>query len=90
MKPDPNRVKAINHLKKRSNGMAEKGVHISKNLIKKSFEEGKELEDVLLEYRCTPIPHLNKAPSELLMSRLLRTTIPISSKKLIPDSQYKK
>lgn len=45
--------------------MAEKAVHIAKTLIRKATEDGKEMNDLLLEYRCTPIPHLNKSPTEL-------------------------
>lgn len=77
----------------RSNGMAEKGVHIAKTIIKKSLEEGKDINEFLLEYRCTPIPALSKSPSEILMSRLLRTTVPIAKKQLKPkvsgNIQYK-
>jgi len=71
----------------RSNGLAEKAVHISKQLLKKCQTEKVDLETALLEYRCTPIIELNASPSELLMSRLLRTKLPISKDKLKPTLQ---
>ncbi|KAL4082362.1 hypothetical protein QTP88_030027, partial [Uroleucon formosanum] len=65
----------------RSNGLAEKAVHISKQLLKKCHSEKVDLETAQLEYRYTPIVELNASPSELLMSRLLKTKLPISKDK---------
>lgn len=41
------------------------------------------LENLLLEYRVTPIQTLSVALCQLLMGRLLRTTMLISSNKLV-------
>lgn len=71
----------------RSNGLAEKAVHIAKNIINKSAEERKDLQSMLLEYRATPIPSLGVAPSQILMSRLIRTKLPVAEAKLIPEVQ---
>ncbi|KAL4084397.1 hypothetical protein QTP88_028220 [Uroleucon formosanum] len=71
----------------RSNGLAEKAVHISKQLLKKCHSEKVDLETALLEYRCTPIVELNASPSELLMSRLLKIKLPISKDKSKPTLQ---
>jgi len=42
----------------------------------------RDVHDFLLEYRYTTIPHMEAAPCELLMSRLIRTTFPIKESKL--------
>jgi len=55
-----------------SNVLAEKAVHISKQLLKKCQSEGVDLETALLKYHCTPMVELNASPAELLMSRLLK------------------
>lgn len=39
---------------------------------------------MLLEYRVTPIPSLGVALCQLLMGRLLRTAMPLSTNKLVP------
>ncbi|KAL4082419.1 hypothetical protein QTP88_029979, partial [Uroleucon formosanum] len=74
-------VKTLSPGYRRSDGLAEKAVHISKQLLKKCHSEKVDLETALLEYRCTPIVELNASPSELLMSRLLKTKLPISRDK---------
>jgi len=38
----------------------------------------------LLQYRVTPISDLDASPSQLLMSRLLRTALPVHTSNLIP------
>ena len=57
------------------NGEAERGVQIVKNLLKKSEDPYMYL--ALMAYRSTPL-EVGYSPSELLMSRRLRTTVPIS------------
>lgn len=71
----------------KSNGEAEKAVHIAKQMLKKCCDKNEDLSIALLEYRCTPVPSLNATPSELLMSRLLRTKLPVSNLKLTPRVQ---
>ncbi|XP_008484648.1 uncharacterized protein K02A2.6-like [Diaphorina citri] len=68
----------------RSNGMAERGIQIAKNIMKKSLESGVSFYELLLEYRSTPIPDIGVAPSVMLMGRRLKTKIPISDKNLKP------
>lgn len=60
----------------KSNGLAERGVQIAKNLLKKSST----LENFcisLLEYNNTPVKHLDVSPAQILMNRRLRTKIPV-------------
>ena len=52
-----------------SNGSAEKAVSIAKNLLRKN----EDLPLALLQYRNAPIPTLGYSPSQLLLSRVLRT-----------------
>lgn len=68
----------------RSNGLAEKGVAIAKNLLKKSIEENKDIYAALLDYRNSPLKHMNYTPSQLLMSRMCKTKLPISADLLKP------
>lgn len=67
-----------------SNGMSEKAVGIVKSLLKKCKEDGSDFAMGLLAYRTTPVAGLEYSPSELLMSRLLRTTLPCVFDKLKP------
>lgn len=67
-----------------SNGLAEKGVGIAKNIVKKSLEEGKDMFEALLQYRNTPLKFINYSPAQLLMSRICKTKIPISADLLKP------
>ncbi|KAJ8889406.1 hypothetical protein PR048_008905 [Dryococelus australis] len=64
-----------------SNGTAKKGVGIAKSILRKSKEE---YWLALMEYRNTPIIGLGKAPAQILMSRLVRTRLPVSTNNLIP------
>ena len=63
-----------------SNGEAERAVGTVKNLLRKE----KDPYLALLAYRSTPL-HNGYSPSELLMSRKLRTTIPISKELRLPQ-----
>lgn len=70
-----------------SNGLAERAVQIAKQMLRKAQSELKELSELLLEYRCTTIPHLGAAPCELLLNRLVWTKFPILETKLKPRVQ---
>ncbi|UYV68986.1 K02A2.6-like [Cordylochernes scorpioides] len=68
-----------------SNGMAEASVKIAKLILKKNQDPSLGL----LEYRSTPLEN-GYSPTELLMGRKLRTTLPIAPENLNPklvDSQ---
>lgn len=62
--------------------MAEKNVQTAKNIFKKVLEEQKDI-CIALNYRNTPIFE-DFLPSQILMSRKLRSTILTNDKKLIP------
>lgn len=67
----------------RSNGLAERSIQIMKNILKKSSETNDDPYLSLLHYRTTPKGKL-PSPSEVLMSRKLRTNLPILTSKLEP------
>lgn len=56
-------------------------------MLKKAESEHKSLCELLLEYRCITIPHLDAVPCELFMNRLVRTKFPILEIKLKPKLQ---
>uniref|UniRef100_A0A672HPC8 Integrase catalytic domain-containing protein n=1 Tax=Salarias fasciatus TaxID=181472 RepID=A0A672HPC8_SALFA len=58
-----------------SNGQAEKGVHILKQLLKKAADSNSDPYLALLSYRASPL-QCGLSPAELLMNRKLRTTLP--------------
>ncbi|XP_031571389.1 uncharacterized protein K02A2.6-like [Actinia tenebrosa] len=55
-----------------SNGEAEAAV----NTVKRMWTKCKDKQLALLNYRATPLPGIELSPSQLLMSRRLRTTLP--------------
>lgn len=61
-----------------SNGKAKKGVHIVKQLLRKAQDSGSDPYLALLSYRASPLEH-GKSPTELLMGRRLRTTLPYTA-----------
>ena len=60
------------------NGEAERAVKTIKGLLKTS----KDPYLALLTYRSTPLPGIGHSPAELLMSRRLRTTLPLTTNQL--------
>lgn len=62
------------------NGEAERGVQTVKNLLKKA----KDPYRALMAYRATPLD-VGYSPSELLMSRKLRTTLPVHPEQRKPE-----
>lgn len=63
-----------------SNGLAEKAVNIVKNCLKKNNIN--RLKYVLLEYNNTILPAVGYSPAQLLINRIQKTKLPISSKLL--------
>ena len=68
-----------------SNGLVERNVQSIKRLLKKAHDEGKAEELALLEFRNTPITGLNESPAQLLMSRRLRLSLPMTDAMLQPS-----
>lgn len=66
-----------------SNGLAEKYVDITKRMLKK-MKSVKNLSYYLLEYRNTPLPSIGYSPSQILLSRLLKSKIPVCVDELLP------
>ncbi|CAH2091003.1 unnamed protein product [Euphydryas editha] len=60
----------------RSNGLAEKAVNISKNIIKKALEDGRDYRDYLMCYNNSPLSGLSVSPSQILNSRNVRSNVP--------------
>ena len=67
-----------------ANGEAERAVGTIKGLLKKGGDPYK----ALLAYRCTPLQQLGYSPSQLLMGRVLRSSVPTTMtqrKPRVPD-----
>lgn len=58
-----------------SNGLAEKGVHVVKRLVKKTNHANEDFYLGLLNYRSSPLEG-GKSPSELFLGRRIRSRIP--------------
>ena len=67
-----------------SNGLVERHVQTIKSLFRKAREGGNDEQIVLLEFHNTPTTGIDKSPSELLMSRRLRSSLPMTGKMLKP------
>ena len=68
-----------------SNGQAERCMQILKGLLKKADEDGRDPYLALLEYGNTPVAGLQYTPSQMLMSRLLRSKLPTKQTLLQPN-----
>ena len=64
-----------------ANGLAEKAVHIVKNLLRKECN----LNEGLMEYRNTPISNFPYSPNQMLFSRQIRTRVPVHPSVLVPQ-----
>lgn len=71
----------------KSNGQAESAVKIAKSIIKKCYDLNKDIYTAIMEYRNTPIKDVECSPSQALMSRRVRTKIPINRELLKPEVQ---
>lgn len=67
-----------------SNGLAERGVQLAKNMLRKAHEERTDIYTMLMEYRNTPLKTLGKSPAQLMINRSLRTKLPVTTKNLQP------
>lgn len=67
-----------------SNGLAEKGVSICKQILRK-LGDGMSRDNIslaLLSYRTTPLPGMRFSPSQLLMGRVLKSRLPVTKSTL--------
>nr|XP_054591203.1 uncharacterized protein K02A2.6-like [Nothobranchius furzeri] len=71
-----------------SNGMAERAIKTVKHALKKALQTGTDPHLVLLSLRNTPITGLNMSPAQMLMGRVLRSTLPCSSAVLQQSSLH--
>ncbi|KAK3749722.1 hypothetical protein QZH41_003773 [Actinostola sp. cb2023] len=69
-----------------SNGAAERAVQTAKRILKKAAADNKDPFEGLLKYRNTPFEDLGVSPTQLLMSRRTRTTIPTHRRLLLPQA----
>ena len=67
-----------------SNGKAKGCVQTMKNVLKKAHEQNQDPYLALLEYRNSPITGLKHSPAQILMSRRLRSKIPVATSLLSP------
>jgi len=74
----------------RSNGMAEKAVGISRNLLRKWDFENINIGNYLLKYRNTPIPDIGLSPAQMLLNRRLKDTLPMLDSLLQPHINDRK
>lgn len=68
-----------------SNGLAEKGVAIAKNILKRCYETG-DIESFryrLLEYNTTPVASMGVSPTQLFFGRQLKSRLPSSGALLL-------
>ena len=66
-----------------SNGLAERTVQTVKRLLTKAQEDNRPPLLGILEYRNTPVDGL-KSPAQLMMTRQLRSIIPVTQEQLLP------
>ncbi|KAL1446775.1 hypothetical protein WDU94_005665, partial [Cyamophila willieti] len=71
-------------LHSQSNGLAEKGVAICKDMLKKVKHTNSDINIALLNYRNTTTAGMGFSPSELFMNRKLKTKLPVNSESLKP------
>ena len=70
----------------RSNGQVECYVQTIKNIYRKCIKDGSDTNLALLAYRNTTINELEASPAQLLMSRKLRSRVPMTQNQLKPNN----
>ena len=68
-----------------SNGLAESMVKVSKNLIEKAVLQDLPWNQLLLDYRCTPISSEIPSPAEILFGRKLQSSISVLPSQVMND-----
>ncbi|KAL1447250.1 hypothetical protein WDU94_013945 [Cyamophila willieti] len=67
-----------------SNGLAEKAVGIVKNMLDKATHSKQDIQLYILNYRNSPVAGLMYSPAQLLLSKNLRSKLPIHDSHLYP------
>lgn len=67
-----------------ANGKAESAVKIAKKIVKRTRQDGTDLQLAILEWRNTPSQGMQSSPAQRLLSRRTRTLIPVAPKLLYP------
>ncbi len=73
----------------KSHGQIERFVQIMKQMLRKAEDAGQDAVSALLELRNTPVSEVGLSPSQLLMSRRLRSPIPVAKNLLKPETEEK-
>nr|XP_029730519.1 uncharacterized protein K02A2.6-like [Aedes albopictus] len=68
----------------RANGLAERFVQVSKNILKKCTKDGSDINLAMLHARNTPRNESIPSPNERLMGRLVRSNLPTTKDMLAP------
>lgn len=68
-----------------SNGLAEKGIAIAKNLLKQCYKIGEKdmFQYRILEYNITPVASMKVSPAQLFFGRLIKTKLPMEKSLLL-------
>lgn len=69
----------------KANGKAESAVKIAKNLLRRAARDGADPWKAILHWRNTPTENMDSSPAQRLMSRRLKTSIPVTNKLLEPS-----
>ncbi|KAJ8371210.1 hypothetical protein SKAU_G00112380 [Synaphobranchus kaupii] len=69
----------------KANGKAEAAVKITKNLCKKALREGKDAWKAILQWRNTRTESIDSSPAQRLMSRRLKSALPVAPALLEPQ-----
>ena len=67
-----------------SNGKAESGVKVAKQLLKKAKDSGRDQYLAILDYRNTPTQGVNSSPAQRMLNRRTRTLLPTAASLLEP------
>ncbi|XP_042180917.1 rho GTPase-activating protein 20 [Oncorhynchus tshawytscha] len=68
----------------KANGKAESAVKIAKNLLSRALRDSNDPWKAILQWRNTPTENMDSSPAQRLLSRRLKTTIPVANKLLEP------
>jgi hypothetical protein len=71
-----------------SNGMAERTIQTVKTLLKKAHMENRDPYVALLYYRNSPVSGMTLSPAQMLMSRALKTKLPVMACQLMPEINH--